>query len=93
MTGVISGHDLVEEFLAAKIWPLSSGWLPGSFVKLEISSLKDKLPFNKFGLKKPIGILEDLILEEIVQEAVVLLGPYTSKEHDSLLSNVRSRSG
>jgi hypothetical protein len=66
MTGVISGHDLVEEFLAAMIWPLSSGWLPGSFVKLEISSLKDKLPFPKFGLKKPIGIFDDLILEEIV---------------------------
>jgi len=84
-TGVISGGDVVEEFLAAKIWPLSSGWLPGSFAKLEISGLKDKLSFPKFGLKKPKGISDDLIVEEVEQEAVVLVVPYTLKEHDSFV--------
>lgn len=24
----ITGRDLVEEFLAAKIWPISNGWEP-----------------------------------------------------------------
>lgn len=83
--GVISGGDVVEEFLAAKIWPLSSGWLPGSFAKLEISGLKGKLSFPKFGLKKPKGISDDLIVEEVEQEAVVLVVPYTLKEHDSFV--------
>ena len=64
---------------------MSSGWLPGSFAKLEISGLKDKLSFPKFGLKKPKGISDDLIVEEVEQEAVVLVVPYTLKEHDSFV--------
>ena len=28
---VVSCRDLIEEYLAAKVWPLTSGWLPGAF--------------------------------------------------------------
>lgn len=83
--GVISGRDLIEEFLAAKVWPLTDGWLPGNFSKIEISGLMDKLPFPKFHLERPAGVSDDLIVEEVEQEDVVLAGPYTLKEYDSFV--------
>ena len=50
---VMSGRDLIEEYLAAKVWPLMRDWLPGAFSKVLVADLKDKLPFPDFGLRKP----------------------------------------
>ena len=46
--------------------------------------MKDKLPFPDFGLRKPEGVSDDMIVEEIEQEAVAIAGPFLSKERDSL---------
>ena len=62
--GVVSGPDLIEEFLATKIWPLSCGWLPDSFAKIEVSGLKERLPYPNFRLQKPSGVSDEFIVEE-----------------------------
>jgi len=80
---VVSGRDLIEEYLAAKVWPLTRGWLPGSFSKVRVAGLKDRLPFPVFGLKKPEDVSDDMIVEEIEQEAIAIAGPYLTKERDS----------
>ena len=36
-TRVVGGRDLIEEYLAAKVWPLTSGWLPGAFSKVRVA--------------------------------------------------------
>jgi len=80
---VVSGRDLIEEYLAAKVWPLTRGWLPGSFSKVRVAGLKYRLPFPIFGLKKLEDVSDDMIVEEIEQEAVAIAGPYLTKERDS----------
>ena len=79
----VSGRDLIEEYLAAKVWPLMRDWLPGAFSKVLVVGLKDNLPFPDFGLWKPVGVSDDMIVEEIEQEAVAIAGPFLSKERDS----------
>ena len=69
---VVSGRDLIEEYLAAKVWPLTRDWLPGAFSKVRVAGLKDMLPFPDFGLRKPEGVSDDMIIEEIEQEAVAM---------------------
>ena len=69
----------------ANVWPLSKGWLPRSFIKIEVDGLTDKLPYPKFGLQKSAGTSDDFIVEEVEREAVMLAGPYISKEHDSFV--------
>ena len=81
---VVSGRDLIEEYLAAKVWLLTRDWLPGAFSKVLVAGLKDKLPFPDFGLWKPKGVSDDMIVEEIEQEAVAIAGPFLSKERDSI---------
>ena len=82
---VVGGQDLVEEFLAVKVWPLTSGWLLDSFSKVKVDGLRDSLPFPSFGLAKPEGVFDDLIVDEIEQQVMVLVGPYNSKECDSFV--------
>ena len=49
---------------------MTRGWLPGTFSKVRVAGLKDKLPFPEFVLKKPEDVSDDMIVEEIEQEAV-----------------------
>ena len=44
---MIGGRDMVEEFVAAKVWPLSCNWLPSSFSKMKVNGLKDLDNLNK----------------------------------------------
>ena len=64
---VVSGRDLIEEYLSTKVWPLTRDWLAGAFSKVQVDGLKDKLPFPDFGLRKPEGVSDDMIVEEIEQ--------------------------
>ena len=54
-----------------------------SFTKVRVAGVKDELLFPDFGLSKPNGVSDDMIVKEVEQEAVVLAGPYLSKERDS----------
>jgi len=82
---VVSCRDLIKEYLVTKVWPLTNGWLPGSFLKVRVAGLKDRLPFPEFGLKKPDEVSDDMMVKEIEQEAVAITGPYLTKERDSFL--------
>jgi len=57
--------------------------LPGTFSKVRVAGLKDKLPFPDFGLRKSDEVSDYMIVEEIQQEAVAIAGPYLTKERDS----------
>ena len=62
---VVGGRDLIEEYLAAKVWTLTRDWLPGTFSKVRVAGLKDKLPFPNSGLRKSDEVSDDMIVEEI----------------------------
>jgi hypothetical protein len=43
--------DIIEEFTAAKIWPISYGWAPTEIVKFNVNWAMQEVPFPKFGLQ------------------------------------------
>ena len=53
--GTICGRDLIEEFVCAKIWPLSAGWESKSFTKVGVRASGEPLPFPRMELMKPPG--------------------------------------
>jgi len=69
---VLGGRDLVEEFVVAKVWPLTVGWLTGCFSKIEIQGVKDSLPYPGFGFR-PVGVSNESIVEEVERESIVLM--------------------
>jgi hypothetical protein len=48
---ILGGHDIIEEFVAARIWPISSGWGPIEIVYFNVNWAAREVPFPKFGIK------------------------------------------
>jgi len=59
---LIGGRDLIEEFVCAKIWPLSAGWDPNPFVNVRVRALKEAVPFPRLALVKPSGETDEAIV-------------------------------
>ena len=69
-------RDLVEEFVAAKIWPLSPGWYPFELKKVKFSYFTCEIDCPIFGLNKPEGLSDHTIVSEVERDACNLLGPW-----------------
>jgi hypothetical protein len=48
---ILGGRDIIEEFAATRIWPISSGWAPIEIVYFNINWAAREVPFLKFGIK------------------------------------------
>jgi hypothetical protein len=48
---ILGGRDIVEEFVAAQIWPISYGWAPNKIVHFNVNWTSQEVPFSKFGIK------------------------------------------
>jgi hypothetical protein len=48
---IIGGRDIIEEFTAAQIWPISYGWAPTEIVNFNVNWAAQEVPFQKFGLQ------------------------------------------
>jgi hypothetical protein len=79
-----SGRDLVEEFLAADIWPLCFGsWKDCKFrkVALPLYGTDEPVYFPVFGLTRPKGKSSKRIVAEVEAKAREILGPMRKLEY------------
>jgi hypothetical protein len=81
----IGGRDLVEEYLAAKIWPLAFGWSATFFSKVKFSKMSHPIPCPQFRLEKPADQSDEMVVVGVEREANALLGVYNNKEHKAFL--------
>jgi hypothetical protein len=47
---ILGGRDVIEEFVAAGIWPISHGWAPTRIVALSVDWATQQVPFPRFDL-------------------------------------------
>jgi hypothetical protein len=80
------GRDIVEEYLAAKIWPLTPGWFPVRTRRVKFDCLDYEIVSPVFNLQKPLGKSDEVIVVELERAAIELLGPWNKKEYDSLVA-------
>lgn len=72
--------DLVEEFLAANIWPLSDGWSPLEIVPKDVLWSTSPLLYPCFGVELPVDANPGLFVEDVERHAVDIIGPSTETE-------------
>jgi hypothetical protein len=48
---IVGGRDIIEEFVAARIWPISYGWAPTQIVNFNVNWASQEVPFPKFGIQ------------------------------------------
>lgn len=69
--------------MAAGVCPLASGWTPKRIEKRLFPSCSVELPYPRFKLEREVDRSDEVIVDEIEQQACNLLGPYTEKEHEA----------
>ena len=62
---VCGGRDIVEEYLVAKVWPLSAGWAPQGLECKRFFGLEYEVLSPVFGLRRPEGMSDDVIVAEL----------------------------
>jgi hypothetical protein len=85
----LSGRDVVEEFVAAKIWPLQSDWRAESFEYVKFDCHGSKLPCPRLKLERPKDKSDESIVAEVEREACDIIGPYHEKEYESAVAIVK----
>jgi hypothetical protein len=78
---ILGGRDVLEEFVAARIWPITHGWGPKEIVELFVDWAHSKVHFPRFGL----CLREDQTLEDFISEVEAkvceLVGEFTLNEY------------
>jgi len=82
---------LLEEFVAARIWPLTPGWYSFGFQKVKFDSLSVEIDCFVLDLKKPNGVSNHSFVSEVERDARNLLGPWNRKEHAAFLKICKHR--
>jgi hypothetical protein len=87
----LGGRDIIEEFVAAKIWPISSGWAPNKIVYFNVNWATQEVPFLKFGIKPREGQSVDAFMVEIEKRVTLMIGEYTMNEYKAYKALVKHK--
>jgi hypothetical protein len=86
---IIGGRDIVEEFVAARIWPISYGWAPIEIAHFNVNWATQQVPFPKFGVKLREGQSAEDFMLEIERRVNLMIGEYTMNEYKAYKALVK----
>jgi hypothetical protein len=88
---ILGGRDIIEEFVAARIWPISYGWASTEIVNFSVNWAAQEVPFPKFGLQLRDGQSADDFMLEIERRVNLMIGEYTMNEYKAYKNLVRHK--
>jgi hypothetical protein len=88
---ILGGHDIVEEFVAARVWSISSGWAPTEIVYFNVNWATQEVPFPKFGIKLREGQSADAFMIEVEKKVNLMIGEYTMNEYKAYKALVKHK--
>jgi hypothetical protein len=88
---ILRGRDIIEEFVAARIWPISSGWAPTEIVYFNVNWAAQEVPFPKFGIKLREDQSADAFMIEIEKRVNLIIGEYTMNEYKAYKALVKHK--
>jgi hypothetical protein len=88
---IFGGCDIIEEFTAARIWPISYGWAPTEIVNFNVNWAAQEVPFPKFGLRLRDGQSADDFMLEIERRVNLMIGEYTMNEYKAYKNLVKHK--
>jgi hypothetical protein len=90
---ILGGRDIVAEFVAARIWPISYGWAPNEIVHFNVNWAAQEVPFPKFGIELRDGQSADDFMLDIEKRVNLMIGEYTMNEYKAYKSLVKHNEG
>jgi hypothetical protein len=88
---ILGGCDIIEEFIAARIWLISYGWAPTQIMNFNINWAAQEVPFPKFGIQLRDGQSADNFMLEIEKRVNLMVGEYTMNEYKAYKALVKHK--
>jgi hypothetical protein len=78
---ILDGRDIIEEFVAAEIWPISYGWALTKIVGFNVNWATQEVPFPRFGLQLKEGQSAEEFMDELENKVKAMIGESTMNEY------------
>jgi hypothetical protein len=88
---ILGGRDIIEEFVAAEIWPISYGWAPNEIVIFNVNWAAQEVPIPRFGLQLKEGQSADEFMDEIEKKVNYMIGESTMNEYKAYKNLVKHK--
>jgi hypothetical protein len=88
---ILGGRNIIEDFVAARIWPISYDWAPTEIVNFNVNWAVQEVPFLKFGIKLRDGQSADDFMLEVERRVNLMIGEYTMNEYKAYKSLVKHK--
>jgi hypothetical protein len=88
---ILGGCDVIEEFVAAEIWPISHGWAPTEIVNFNMNWATQQVPFPRFGLRLKEGQTFEEFFEEVEKRVDSMIGESTMNEYKAYKNLVKHK--
>jgi hypothetical protein len=88
---IVCGRDIIEEFTAAQVLPISYGWAPTEIVNFNVNWAAQPVPFPRFGLQLRDGQSTDDFMIEVEKQVNVMIGEYTMNEYKVYKNLVKNK--
>lgn len=89
--GLLSGHDMVEEFIGAGVSPLGEDEFPEfGFIEVKFEYLDEPVSLPTLEVSRGVGENNISLVSRVEHMVKVLVGPYTEREHNSCLVMLRN---
>jgi hypothetical protein len=90
-SAILGGRDIVEEFVAAQIWPISYGWAPNEIAHFNVNWAAQEIPFPKFGIELGDGQSADDFMLDVEKRVNLMIGEYTMNKYKAYKSLVKHK--
>jgi hypothetical protein len=88
---ILGGRVLIEEFVAADVWPISHRWAPTEIVNFNINWVAQEVPFPLFGLHLRDGQSTEEFMVEVEKKVNAMIGEYTMNEYKAYKNLVKHK--
>jgi hypothetical protein len=88
---ILGGRDLIEEFIAAEVWPISYGWPPTEIVGFNVNRTAQEVPFPRFGLQLKEGHSAEEFMDEVEKKVNTMIGESTKNEYKAYKNLVKHK--
>jgi hypothetical protein len=88
---ILGGRDIVEGFVAARIWPISYGWAPNEILHFSVNWAAQEVPLSKFGIELRDDQSVDDFMLEIEKRVNLMIDEYTMNEYKAYKSLVKHK--
>jgi uncharacterized protein YktA (UPF0223 family) len=88
---ILGGRDIIEESIAAGVWPISHGWAPTDIVTFNVNWATQQVPFPRFGLRLKEGQNFEEFFEEVEKKVDSMIDESTMNEYEAYKNLVKHK--